>query len=111
MPQDMNESVRIVIGNVLQVIVFLYCQNDEWIFRALSFIWYLPVLSDGTSKSVIHVKRYVSRKCLYDIFYGEQSVQLEPKLGKSLHMFHPYSFYGFKCLLFAILVAIQSIIT
>ena len=46
MSRDINESIRIIkmpIGNVLQMIVFLYCENDERIFRVLSFIWYHPV--------------------------------------------------------------------
>ena len=46
MSYDMNESVKIIkmsIGNVLQMIVFLYCGNDERSFCVLSFIWYHPV--------------------------------------------------------------------
>ena len=41
--RDMNESIRIVKMFHRKCIVFLYCRNDEWIFRVLSFIWYHPV--------------------------------------------------------------------
>ena len=46
MPRDMNEFIGIIkmpIGNVLQMIVFFYCENDERSFRVLSFTWYHPV--------------------------------------------------------------------
>ena len=39
MSRDMNEFIRIIkmpIGNVLQMIVFFYCENDERSFRG----WY-----------------------------------------------------------------------
>ena len=46
MSRDMNESIRIIkmpIGNVLQMIMFFYCENDEQSFRVLNFTWYHPV--------------------------------------------------------------------
>ena len=46
MSQDMNEFIGIIkmpIGNVLQMIVFFYCENDERSFHVLSFNWYHPV--------------------------------------------------------------------
>ena len=46
MSRDMNEFIRIIkmsIGNVLQMIAFFYCENDERNFRVLSFTWYHPV--------------------------------------------------------------------
>ena len=46
MSRDMNEFIRIIkmpIGNVLQMIVFFYCENDERSFRVLSLTWYHPV--------------------------------------------------------------------
>ena len=49
MSRDMNEFIRIIkipIGNVLQMIVFFYCENDEWSFRVLSFTWCHPVCQE-----------------------------------------------------------------
>ena len=46
MSRDVNEFIRITkmpIGNVLQMISFFYCENDERSFRVLSFTWYHPV--------------------------------------------------------------------
>jgi len=40
---NLLELLKCSIGNVLQTI---YCQNDEWNFYVLSFIWYHPVLQE-----------------------------------------------------------------
>ena len=53
MSRDMNEFIRIIkmpIGNVLQMIVFFYCENYERSFR---FTWYHP--SNGTCESEIRL--------------------------------------------------------
>ena len=58
------------IGNILQMIVFLYCQNDGWIFLVLSFSYYHFVLQELLFLMVLAnlifslwVKRYMSIKC------------------------------------------------
>ena len=85
MSQNVNEFSNFPIGNVLQVIIFLYCR---WIFCALSIISYAPrvALSDGTSESDIRVltEKICGYKVLIQYFIVNKSVQLEPKLGKIL---------------------------
>ena len=43
---NLLELSNVAIGNVLQTIVFLYCQNDDWIFLVPSFNWYQFVLQE-----------------------------------------------------------------